>query len=124
MAKRLVICYLVLVMLLIALATRADAFFVTTGMAAVAGERSRDRGKIMELLARTAVETRLLELGFTAAEVKERLAGLTDGQISDLATRLEDLKVGGTAQGVIVGVLIILFVLGVILPLLGIRVWK
>ncbi len=49
---------------------------------------------------------------------------LPGGRSDELASRLEDVKTGGTAEGVLLGVLIILIVIGVILPLLGIRIWR
>jgi hypothetical protein len=76
------------------------------------------------VLQRKVVEARLLDLGFTTGEVKQRLADLSDAQVRVLAMQVEDLKAGGTAEGFIIGLALIFVLLGLVLPLFGIRVWR
>lgn len=127
MAKRLLTWYLAFVMALLALAPRVDAFFAPASplnAAQVAGDERTDRARIEEFLEGRLVRARLEALGFTMAEIDERLAGLTGKQLHELALRLDDVKTGGMAEGVLLGLLIILIVIGLVLPLLGIRIWR
>ena len=112
-------------MLLFALAPPADAFPVPSApLGSPSPERIRDVERLKAFFERKAVEKRLLDIGFTTREVESRLSCLDDRQIRDLAQRTEDLKVGSGGQGVLIGIAIILLVILVILPLLGIRVWR
>ncbi len=117
--------YLVFLIAFISLAPRVDAAFVSSEMSTGAfGDRHSERQRVEAFLERKVVKDRLLDLGFTMHEVENKLSGLSESQVHDLAGRIEDVKVGGSAEGVIIGVLIVLFVIGVLLPLLGIRVWR
>jgi hypothetical protein len=114
-------------MLLPAFTPWADAFFVPASLLPVAGaslEVLRDREKIEVFLEEKLVRARLEALGFTTVEIEERLAGLTGSQLHRLAAAVGDVKAGGSPEGLLIGLLIILLVVGVILPCLGIRIWK
>lgn len=125
MHRRCLVWYLVLTMLLIAIAPRVDAgLSPSDSVASVPSGRAQDLTKIQAVLERKIVEARLQDFGFTAGEIRNRLSDLTDQQIHHLSTRLEDVKIGGNGEGVLIGVLIIILVIAVILPLLGIRVWR
>ncbi len=127
MAKKLLTWYLAFVMALLALAPRVDAFFAPTSpssAAQVSGDERTDRARIEEFLEGRLVRGRLQAIGFTRAEIDERLAGLTGKQLHELASRLEDVKTGGAAEGILIGLLIIVLFIGVVLPLLGIRIWR
>jgi hypothetical protein len=125
MTKALLTWHLVFLMGFIALAPRVEASFVPSETTPGAfRNRGDDIEKLRVFLESKAVKERLLDLGFTAREAEAKLAALSERQIHDLATRAESLKVGGQAEGLFIGILIILLLIGVVLPLLGIRVWR
>jgi len=123
--KSLLFWYLILSMFVVSAAPPLEASF--SGSRALPGstdEREADMGRIQRLIETKVVEARLQELGFSATEIETRLASLDDAEIHQIASQLEDLKTGGAAEGLIIGILVIILVIGVILPLLGIRVWR
>ncbi len=124
MAKALLAWHLVFLMAVIALAPRVEASFAPSATTTAFRNRDGDIKSIEALLERKEVKARLLGLGFTPGEVGSRLSALDDREVHDLATRAENPRIGGRAEGVILGVLIIALVIFVILPLLGVRVWR
>lgn len=125
MAWRCLLWYLVLSMLIVSVAPRAEASFAGSRAVSVSDDdREREIGQIQRFLETRIVETRLQELGFTATEIQSRLSSLSDQQIHKLALQMEELKTGGAGEGLLIGILIIILVIGVVLPLLGIRVWR
>ncbi len=125
MYRKWVACYLVIALFLIATAPRVDAGLspsVAIGMGP--SERFQDMEKIRAVLERKAVEARLHDLGLSAAEIGERLAALSDRELHAAAMKLDQVKVGGNGEGLILGLLIIAVVIFVLLPLIGIKIWR
>jgi hypothetical protein len=85
-------------------------------------ERSTDVQKIQKFLEMKKVGERLQEFGLTPDEIQARLSQLSDQQIHQLALKLDDLKVGGDALGVIIVLLVIVILVIVILQATGHRV--
>jgi hypothetical protein len=112
-------------MLVTVFAPRAEAdFSPSRSMACPTVDRAHDMGRIQTVLETKTVRARLTDLGFTPFEIAERLSRMTDSQLHSVATSLEETKTGGAAEGVLIGVMVIVLVVLVILPLLGIRVWR
>ncbi len=125
MARQCLAWYLILAMLIITISPRAEAAFSSSQSPACCySDREYDIGVIQAALERKLVVSYLQQRGFSSIEIKNRLLELSDQQISKLANQLENLNVGGSGEGVLIGVLIIVLVILVILPLLGIRVWR
>jgi hypothetical protein len=120
MGKKLFFWYLILSVLFVSLAPRLDAMFVTTDHSLNTAE---DLLQIRKVLEKKVVSQRLLDLGFSPGEVGDRVSALTDKQIHDIALQLQQVKVGGAAEGVLIGILVIILVILLVLPLAGIRVW-
>jgi hypothetical protein len=99
------------------LQSAAYAGVITTQEYLTTIDRAATLARIDAVLAREEVRSRLEHYGVEAAAADERIAALTDQELSLLATDLENLPAGGDLLGV-VGitflVLLILELLGVI----------
>lgn len=82
-----------------------------------AAQRDTDLASVTAALNRTEVRERLLALGVDPARVEARVATLTDSELRDLASQIDQLPAGGdflALIGVVFIVLIILELVGVI----------
>ena len=84
----------------------AQAALVATDAAVTQGER----GRITVLLDRADVRAQLQAYGVDPAEVKARVAALTDEEAAQLAARLDELPAGGSIVGAIVLVFLVLLI--------------
>lgn len=104
----------------------SEAAFLPSGVYAAPGSTPLDRqesmGKIQSVLESKQIHQRLLDLGLTKEEISLRLGRLSDGQIHELATRLDTLQPGGDALGGIVVLLVIAILVVVLLQITGHKV--
>mgnify|MGYP000333167562 CR=1 FL=1 len=115
--------YLVVAMFIIGIAPRVEAGFAPSEIIPYAQvDRNSDIDKIQKIIETKAVSTRLLQLGFTTEEVKNRLAQLSDHQLHQVASQLDDLKAGGDVLGVIIALLVIAILVVILLNLTGHKV--
>jgi Family of unknown function (DUF6627) len=115
--------YLVMAMFVIGITPRVYAGFSPSEFTTLApGERVAELQKIQKFLEMKVVRERLQELGFAPAEIQSRLNQLSDPQIHQLALRVDNLKVGGDAAGVIIALLVIVILVLVIIWLTGHKV--
>ena len=77
---------------------------------------SAERGRIASMLERADVRAQLEAYGVRAADVKARVAALTDEEAAQLAGRLDSLPAGGDG---IIGALLLIFVVLLITDILG-----
>ncbi len=121
--KRWIVWYLVAAMLVIGITPRAFAgFSPSEGLVLTPGERTADLDRIQKFLEMKMVRERLKDLGFTAEEIQGKLKDLSDQQIHQLATKMDDLNVGGDGLGIIIAILVIVILVILILQLTGHRV--
>lgn len=85
-------------------------------------DRKEDLEKVHGFLEKKIVTQRLLDLGLSTEEVYARLRNLSDGQIHELATHIDDIKSGGDGLGVVIALLVIVILVIVILQLTGHKV--
>jgi len=120
---RYVAWYLVVVMFIIGIAPKVDAGLVKSEIIPLAYmDRSADLEKIQKVLETKAVSKRLAQLGLTQDEIQNRLTQLSDQQIHQAATKLDDLKIGGDGLGLLIAVLVVIILAIVILQLTGHKV--
>ncbi len=119
MVKKWLVCYLVVAMFVIGVAPRIEASFSPSEGVSVPAARAGDMEKIRMALENKLVTQRLRDLGYSADEVMTRLSELSDSQIHSFAQRLDNLKVGGDAAGVIIFLLVVVILVLVILQLTG-----
>jgi hypothetical protein len=120
---RYVAWYLVIVMFIIGIAPKVDAGLVKSEIIPLAYmDRSADLEKIQKVLETKAVSKRLTQLGLTQDEIQNRLTQLSDQQIHQVATKLDDLKIGGDGLGILIAVLVVVILVIIILQLTGHKV--
>lgn len=125
MAEKCLAWCLACLMLVLAIAPRAEGAFSSSRMLENAcADRAADLRSVRIVLETKAVRARLAALGFSPSEIGERLSRMSDRELHAAATHLEETKTGGTAEGLIIGVAVIILVILVILPLLGVRIWR
>jgi hypothetical protein len=77
---------------------------------------ANQRGEISRLLDRADVQARLEAYGVKPADVKARVAALTDDEVAQLTAKIDGLPAGGAS---IIGALLIIFIVLLITDILG-----
>jgi hypothetical protein len=115
--------YLVIAMFIIGIAPRVDAGLVESEITSlIQVDRTTELQKIQHFLETKAVSKRLEQFGYTQDEIQKRLTQLSDQQIHQIATKLDDLKIGGDGAGIVIALLVIAILIIVILQLTGHKV--
>ena len=115
--------YLVIAMFVIGIAPRLDAGLVQSEIIPLIHvDRTADLGKIQKFLETKTVSKRFEQFGFTQDEIQKRLGQLSDQQIHQIATKIDDLKIGGDGVGILIAILVIAILVIVILQLTGHKV--
>ncbi len=110
---------LAMLMFTAGISTSVHAGLIPTADSQVSAERSADMTTVRQALENKIVSQRLQELGYSSTEVEQRLAMLSDEELSKVASDIENLDTGGGAVGLIIGVLVITILVLVILELTG-----
>ncbi len=114
--------YMITVMVVFGFVPRVDAGFIASQPSQGSQNRTEDLGTIQKALEMRMVLETLEKFGMTKAEVKSRLDGMTDAQLHQLATNLDEVRVGGDGLGVIVFLLVVAVLIIVIVQLTGHKV--
>ena len=77
------------------------------------------RNYLKGIVAREDVQTALIAQGINPLEARARIDSLSDAEAIDLADQIEQQPAGGSAIGVIVGALLIVFLVLLITDILG-----
>ena len=77
------------------------------------------RDYLNRILAREDVRASLVAQGIDPLEAKARVDSLSDAEAVSLADQIEELPAGGSALGIIVGALLIVFIVLLITDILG-----
>jgi hypothetical protein len=88
-----------------------------TALNATRGQEARDY--LNRILAREDVRASLVAQGINPLEAKARVESLSDAEVVSLADQIEELPAGGSALGIIVGALLIVFIVLLITDILG-----
>jgi len=106
--QRMIVWYLVVAMFTIGATPRVFAGFSPSEVAGLSQmDRAADLRKIQEIIQSKMIRERLKEFGLTPGEIQARLTQLSDQQIHQLALKLDELKVGGDAVGIVIVVFLI-----------------
>ena len=89
----------------------AYASVISTQEYLTAVDREATRARIDAVLAREEVRSKLEQYGVDPAETDARLAALTDPELEQLATDLENMPAGGSVLAVVGIVFIVLLIL-------------
>jgi len=77
------------------------------------------RDYLNRTLAREDVRTSLVAQGIDPLEAKARVESLSDAEAVSLADQIEELPAGGSALGILVGALLLVFIVLLITDILG-----
>lgn len=78
-----------------------------------------DRAMVQSFMDRADVRAQFESLGVDADEAKDRVAALSDAEVSCLADRIHEMPAGQGALGTIVGAALIIFIVLLITDILG-----
>ena len=81
------------------------------------GEKSRSR--ITAFLDRQEVREAFIQKGIDPAQAKNRVASLTDQEISQICKTLDQLPAGGDGIGTVVGAVVLIFIILLLTDILG-----
>ncbi len=119
---KVVIWYMVAMMCILGAVPRVEAGFIPSQAVPAGQNRTDDLNRIQKVLEIKMVSETLVQYGFSEAEVKASIDGMTDSQIHQLAMNLDDARVGGDALGVVVVLLVIAILVVILLQLTGHKV--
>lgn len=94
----------------------AQAGIITTESYVEQTQADARRDKVAEMLQRDDVRAQMLAMGVDPASVEARLAGLSDAEVAELATRMEELPAGAG----VVELLLVVVLVFVILDIAGV----
>jgi len=100
----------------------ADSMAYIVQTSETAYSRSADMATIQRVLEDKVVSQRLMELGLSADEVESRLTRLSDGELHNIASRLDTLYPGGDVVSTLIGLLIVAILVMILLHLTGHRI--
>ena len=110
--RRLIASVLVVCTAALGMPLPAQAGIVATDAALAAGERDR----VVTLLERADVRAQLEAVGVSPAQVKARVAALSDEEIAQLVGQIDRLPAGGDG---IIGAIVLIFIVLLITDILG-----
>jgi hypothetical protein len=100
------ICRLLIVLMVWTPYQMAQAGMIGTDQAATTSSQP-DRNAVLSFVTRADVAGQLQSMGLDAATAKDRVAAMTDQEVSYLAGQIESLPAGADAWGVVLLILII-----------------
>lgn len=100
------ICRLLVVLMIWTPYQIAQAGMIGTEQVATPAS-SVDREAVLTFLARADVASQLQSMGLDAATAKDRVAAMSDGEVSYLAGKIESLPAGADTAGVLLLLLVI-----------------
>lgn len=100
------ICRLLVVLMIWTPYQIAQAGMIGTDQAATTSSPA-DRGTVLSFVSRADVAGQLQAMGLDAATAKDRVAAMSDAEVSYLANRINSLPAGADTAGVLLLILII-----------------
>lgn len=97
----------------------ANAELIPSGKTQISQERAQDMTTVRQALESKVVTERLSELGFSEQEVDQRLAMLTDQEVSQLSNDIQNVDTAGSVIGAVAGVAVVLIIVLAILEITG-----
>lgn len=92
----------------------AYAGVVTTEQLMLQQLESMDREALVSLLDRSEVQQQLVDRGVDPEYAKQRIAALSDAQIEQIKSEIDELPAGSGAVGILIAVLLVLIILDII----------
>jgi Family of unknown function (DUF6627) len=101
------------------ISTPARAAMIGTGEIVKQNQHDLLRQRINMFLDRSEVQQYFVNWGISSQEAKARVNSLTDEEIENIASRIDQLPPGGSAVGTIVGAALIVFIILLVTDILG-----
>jgi hypothetical protein len=99
---------------------KAKAGMIDTGTAiAMTGQQEDARARIAGFLDRRDVQLAMEQQGISAEEAKQRVASLTDEEVTQVARVMDQLPAGGNGVGVVIGAAVLIFVILLLTDIAG-----
>ncbi|EGY26516.1 hypothetical protein DA2_1252 [Desulfovibrio sp. A2] len=114
-ALRHIAMVMVAVMGLLSFVPRVEAAFVPNAGIVAGEQRTGDMGTVQKALENKMVSERLQALGYSSAEVEQRLSMLSDAELHDLAKKIDNLTHGGDGFGFVIAILVVILLVVLIL---------
>ncbi|NOY64074.1 MAG: PA2779 family protein [Nitrospirae bacterium] len=114
--------YLVLAMSVLSVVPRVDAAMVESGFLNLNQQRHEDLDRIQRFLESKIVSERLKTLGYDQNEIRQKLSQLSNEELHQFASSVEQLRTAGDGLGVVVTLLVIAILVVLLLQLTGHRV--
>ncbi len=97
----------------------AQAKMVTTDQILEHADPGGDQKRVESFILREDVQRQFVLLGINPEEAASRVASLSNGEIQQIAGRLDELPAGEGGVGAVVGAILIIFLVLLITDLLG-----
>lgn len=101
---------LILTFTCLGLQSPAYAGMVGTGSVISQEQAASERGQVLATLERKDVQQGLVDLGVDPQAARDRVIALSDGEVHQMAGKLDQLPAGGDALGVVVFIFVLLLV--------------
>ena len=100
------ICRLLAVLMIWTPYQIAQAGMIGTDQVAASATQA-ERGAVLSFVSRADVASQLQAMGLDAATAKDRVAAMSDAEVSYLASRIQNLPAGADTAGVLLLILVI-----------------
>ena len=97
----------------------ANGQMIDTHTVIAAQEETGNRQRVAAFLEREDVQQVLVEHGVETAEAQNRVASLSDAEITRISRQIDQLPAGGDALGTVVGAALFVFIVLLVTDLLG-----
>lgn len=114
-ALRHIAMVMVAVMGLLSFVPRVEAAFVPNAGVMAGEQRASDLTSVQKALENKMVSERLQALGYSQAEVEQRMSMLSDAELHDLAKKIDNLTHGGDGFGFVIAILVVILLVVLIL---------
>lgn len=97
----------------------AWAGMIDTSTVIAVQQQSADRERVATFLGRDDVQQVLVQHGVDPDEAQQRVASLSDAELTRIAGQIDQLPAGASAVGAVVGAVVLIFLVLLVTDLLG-----
>ena len=97
----------------------AKAGIIGTEAAINSLQAENSRARVTAFLDRQEVQEAFIEKGIDPSQAKDRIASLTDQEITQICKTLDQLPAGGDGLGTVVGAIVLIFLVLLLTDILG-----
>jgi len=97
----------------------ADALMINTGEISKQNHRDLLRDRINKLIERSEIQKYIVARGISPEKAKARIDSLSDEEIENISSKMDQLPAGGDALGVLIGASLFVFIVLLITDILG-----